>query len=76
MVLQSSCLLVYVCWSTNLSHVVESIGGMHSFILGNSPWSGRQRAQGAVRRELVQMGDASASLLRFDKALPSDGLLR
>jgi len=31
--------------------------------------------QGAVRRELVQLGDASASLLRFDKALPSDRAL-
>ncbi len=62
--------------STNLSDVVESVGVRHSLTLGTLHGGGRQRAQGAVRRELVQMGDASASLLRFDKALPSDGLLR
>ncbi|KAK9834310.1 hypothetical protein WJX81_005519 [Elliptochloris bilobata] len=30
---------------------------------------------GAVRRELVQLGDASAAMLRFDKSLPSNGML-
>ena len=49
-----------------------------SFVIEETPFECYRlscAAQGAVRRELVQLGDASAAMLRFDKALPSDGML-
>ena len=59
------------------SHAVEKAA--HTFLHLKLPMydhiSLSWAAQGAVRRELVQLGDASAAMLRFDKALPSDGML-